>query len=59
MSKNVMEPERQQMIWRRVACWISKAARARTHASARAHTHEVLLLYLGNKSLTCAPLIVI
>jgi hypothetical protein len=36
MSKNEVETERTQMtIWRRVACRISKAARARTHT----HTH--------------------
>jgi hypothetical protein len=46
MSKNVVEPERPQTIWRmRVACWISKATRAKVHACARvstrmrAHTH--------------------
>ena len=33
------EPERPQMtIWRRVACWISKATYAQAHASARALT---------------------
>jgi hypothetical protein len=32
MSKNMVEPERPQMaIWRRVACLISKATRARSH----------------------------
>jgi hypothetical protein len=32
MSKNVVEPERPRMtIWRRVACWISKATRAQAH----------------------------
>jgi hypothetical protein len=32
MSKNMVQPERPQMaISRRVACWISKAKRARTH----------------------------
>ena len=33
MSKIMVEPERPQMaIWRRVACWISKATRAQAHA---------------------------
>ena len=34
MSKNLVEPERPQItIWRRLACWISKATRVRAHAS--------------------------
>ena len=39
ISQNVVEPGRPQMtIWRmRVACWISNARRARTHARALAH----------------------
>ena len=44
MSKNVVEPERPHMtIWRRIACWVSKAKRARarsttpTHKRARTH----------------------
>jgi hypothetical protein len=43
MSKNMVEPERlQKVIWRRVACWISKATRAQAHSSAplRPHTHK-------------------
>jgi hypothetical protein len=48
MQKNFVEPERPQMaMWRRFACWISKATRAQAHASARepkstctsTHTH--------------------
>ena len=40
-SKNLAEPEtRQTTIWRRVACWISKATRAQARANARARTHE-------------------
>jgi hypothetical protein len=32
MSKNVVEQERPQTIWRmRVACWISKATRTHVH----------------------------
>jgi dynactin complex subunit len=39
-SKNLVEPEtRQTTIWRRVACWISKATRAQARANAHAHTH--------------------
>ena len=39
MSKNMVEPERQQMtLWRRVACWIIKATRAQTQCRARAPT---------------------
>ena len=58
MSKNVVEPERPQMtIWRRVACWISKATRAqaqasacaptptRTHSRTRKHTHTHTQIY--------------
>ena len=51
MSKNVVEPSKLQMaIWRRIACWISKAIRAQEHARTHAptithphphkHTHE-------------------
>ena len=39
----MVEPERlQKAIWRRVACWISKATRAQAHTSAhvRSHTHK-------------------
>jgi hypothetical protein len=41
MFKNLVVPERPQMIvWRvRVACWISKATSAHAHASAHPHTH--------------------
>jgi hypothetical protein len=40
MWKNVVEPERPQTtMWRRVACWISKAKRSHAHARARASTH--------------------
>ena len=53
-SKNMVGPERPQMaIWRRAACWISKATRANTarslaptpththsHTHARAHTQK-------------------
>jgi hypothetical protein len=38
ISRNVVEPERPQTIWRRVACCVSKATRATTHASARSRT---------------------
>jgi hypothetical protein len=39
MSKNVVEPERQQLAtWRRVAYWIRKATRAQAHANARGPT---------------------
>ena len=39
MSKNVMEPDKPQMvIWWRVSCWISKATRVQAHASSRAPT---------------------
>jgi hypothetical protein len=35
----MVEPERMQIaIWRRVACWISKATRAQAQASVRAPT---------------------
>ena len=35
MSKNEVEPQRPQKIWRMpVACWISKATRAQAHARA-------------------------
>ena len=38
--KNLVEPEtRQTTIWRRVACWISKATRAQARANSRARTH--------------------
>ena len=40
MSKNMVEPDRQQTIWRmRVACWISKDTRVQAHARAHAPTH--------------------
>ena len=38
ISRNVVEPERPQTIWRRVVCCVSKATRATTHASARSRT---------------------
>ena len=39
MSKNLVEPERTQTIWRmRIACWVRKATRAQAHAIARALT---------------------
>ena len=47
MSKNIVEPERPQTaIWRRVACWVSKATLAQAHACSRSptptptHTHS-------------------
>ena len=41
VSKNMVEPNRQQMTTRRmrVACWISKAIHANVKARARTHTH--------------------
>ena len=40
MSKNMVEPERPQMtIWRRVACWSSKATCGQIHARACVPTH--------------------
>ena len=43
MSKNLVEPERLQRIWRmRVACWIRKA-------KARARTLAQLLLFRGRE----------
>ena len=40
MSKNVVEKARLQMtIWRRVACWISKATRAQAHT----HTQKYII----------------
>jgi hypothetical protein len=46
MSNHLVEPERSQMtIWRRVACWISKATRAKASDCALApppHTHTEL-----------------
>ena len=39
MSKNMVEPEKPYMtIWRRVACWISKATRVQAHARTSAPT---------------------
>ena len=38
MSKNVKLERPQMTIWRRTACWISKATRAQTHTRARAPT---------------------
>jgi hypothetical protein len=39
MSKNVVEPERPQTIWRMpVTWWISKATHVQAHAQARTHT---------------------
>jgi hypothetical protein len=44
MSKNLVEPERPQTIWRvRFACW--KVTRARAHACARAPTCTHALTY--------------
>jgi hypothetical protein len=43
MSKNIVDPERTQMtIWRRVACWISKATQEQVYSRkhARVHTHK-------------------
>ena len=37
-SKTVVETEKLQIIWRRVACWVSKATRAQAHVRARATT---------------------
>ena len=40
MSKIVLEVEEPQMtIWKRVACWISKATRVQAHARALVPTH--------------------
>ena len=40
MSKNLMEPERTQAIWRlRVAYWVSKPTRTQAHARACLLTH--------------------
>ena len=40
MSKNVVEPEKTQKIWRMgVAYWISKQAHARARAPTLTHTH--------------------
>ena len=40
MSKNVVEPDRSLMtIWRRVACWMSRATRALAYVRANASTH--------------------
>ena len=39
ISKNMVEPERPETIWRmRVACWINKATRAQAHTRTRAPT---------------------
>jgi hypothetical protein len=41
MSKNMVEPERPQTIWRpRIAWWISKGKRAQAHVCVRAATHS-------------------
>ena len=41
MSKNMVQPERTQTIWRlRVAYWIGKLTRAQVHARAHAPTHR-------------------
>jgi hypothetical protein len=68
MSKNMMEPERPHTgLWRRVACWISKATRAQEQASApaptstrtNAHAHRNMsdLLYFHSyNSFANAPL---
>jgi hypothetical protein len=40
MSKNMVELEGRQMeIWRRVACWVSKATHAQPYARPRVPTH--------------------
>jgi hypothetical protein len=48
MSKNMVEPERPQIIWRRVACWISKATRTQAHARAYSptpmHTDQYVII---------------
>ena len=42
ISKSNVEPETLHMtIWRRVACWISKATRSQAHSRVREHTHTV------------------
>jgi hypothetical protein len=58
----MVEPDRPQMeIWRRVACWVSKATRAQAHNSARApppllHTEICkTLLFSGNKVFVKLP----
>jgi hypothetical protein len=39
MSKNMVEPERPQIVWRMlVACWISKTELVKAHAHSRAPT---------------------
>jgi hypothetical protein len=49
MSKNTLQPEKPQTIWRmRVACWISEATRSQAHARAlhshpRTRTHRHVL----------------
>jgi hypothetical protein len=44
MSKNMVEPEKPQTVWRmRVACWISKGARAHSHTNTL-----FFLLFHGN-----------
>ena len=50
MSKNVVEPERSQMIiWRMyVACWIIKVTRAKAHARAGAPTHARTRIHTQN-----------
>ena len=69
MSKNLLDPERPQTIWRmRVECWISKATRTKAHAwtvhphvqpRARTHTNthrniQYLLLFHGNSGFASA-----
>jgi hypothetical protein len=63
------EPDRPQMeAWRRVACWINKAALAKAHASARVptsihartHTHALAdihrnIVFYGNNGFVNAP----
>jgi hypothetical protein len=46
MSKNTVDPGRPEMtIWRRVACWLSKATRSQAHAHAPAPTSSHALAH--------------
>ena len=63
MSKNMVEPERTQTIWRlRVACWLSKPTRAQAHTRACAPTHAHTVVrdtycsfFCGNNGFVNAP----
>ena len=60
MSKNTVEPERPQTIWRRVACE-SIRPRPCGHPPTHTHTHThtenyvILIAFHGNKSFVNAP----